>query len=229
MQVSMYPEVMSPPIVEMESFKYMKYIIVLICQMVVHRFCDNLTFGHTLLILPLEPSSTPQAVTVSATSSKSIFVSWDPVIADDRNGIIKGYIVNYQALPNGYIVAKILNITKEEQNNRQTVTLSNLNEFTNYSIGVLAFTVFGNGPVSVGQVVETLEDSKFYASNCAVNFYFVFIGAFNRFISAALSIFLRKVSFFFLKTFFVCPMDSETVFSNTECFILSSFLFFKFL
>ncbi|RMX58474.1 hypothetical protein pdam_00022151 [Pocillopora damicornis] len=155
----MYPEVMSSPIVEMESFKYMKYIIVLICQMVVHRFCDNLTFGHTLLILPLEPSSTPQAVTVSATSSKSIFVSWDPVIADDRNGIIKGYIVNYQALPNGYIVAKILSITNEEQNNRQTVTLSNLNEFTNYSIGVLAFTVFGNGPVSVGQVVETLEDN----------------------------------------------------------------------
>ena len=81
MQVSMYPEVMSPPIVEMESFKYMKYIIVLICQMVLLRFCDNLTFGHTLLILPLEPGSTPQAVTVSATSSKSIFVSWDPVIA----------------------------------------------------------------------------------------------------------------------------------------------------
>ena len=201
MQVSMYPEVMSPPIVEMESFKYMKYIIVLICQMVVHRFFDYLTFGHTLLILPLEPSSTPQAVTVSATSSKSIFVSWDPVIADDRNGIIKGYIVNYQALPNGYIVAKILNITNEEQNNRQTVTLSDLNEFTNYSIGVLAFTVFGNGPVSVGQVVETLEDSKFHASNCAVNFYFVFVGAFNRFISAALSIFLRKVSFFFLNIF----------------------------
>ena len=166
----MYPGVMSLPIVEMESFKYMKNIIVLICQMVVHRFCDNLTFGHTLLILPLEPSSTPQAVTVSATSSKSIFVSWDPVTADDRNGIIKGYIVNYQALPNGYIVAKILNITNEEQNNRQTVTLSNLNEFTNYSIGVLAFTVFGNGPVSVSQVVETLEDSKFYASNCAIIF-----------------------------------------------------------
>ena len=220
----MYPGVMSLPIVEMESFKYMKYIIVLICQMVVHRFCDNLTFGHTLLILPLEPSSTPQAVTVSATSSKSIFVSWDPVIADDRNGIIKGYIVNYQALPNGYIVAKILNITKEEQNNRQTVTLSNLNEFTNYSIGVLAFTVFGNGPVSVGQVVETLEGSKFYASNCAVNFYFVFVGAFNRFISAALSIFLRKVSFFFFKHFLFVLWTQKQYF-----LILSSFLFFKFL
>ena len=114
------------------------------------------------IILCLEPSDTPQAVTVSVTSSKSISVSWDPVIADDRNGIIKGYIVNYQALPNGYIVAKILNITNEKQNIRQTVTLVGLNEFTNYSIEVLAFTIFGNGPASVGQVVETLEDSKFY-------------------------------------------------------------------
>ena len=120
------------------------------------------------MILCLEPSNAPQAVTVSATSSRSISVSWDPVIADDRNGIIKGYIVNYQALPNGYIVAKILNITYEEQNNRQTVTLDNLNEFTNYSIGVLAFTAFGNGPASVVQVVETLEDSKFYASICVL-------------------------------------------------------------
>ena len=120
------------------------------------------------MILCLEPSNAPQAVTVSAISSRSISVSWDPIVADGRNGIIKGYKVNYQALPNGYIVAKILNITYEEQNNRQTVTLDHLNEFTNYSIGVLAFTAFGNGPASVVQVVETLEDSKFYASICVL-------------------------------------------------------------
>ena len=132
------------------------------------------------MILPLVPSNAPQAVTVSATSSKSIFVSWDPVIADDRNGIIKGYKVNYQALPNGDMAAKFLNITRAQQNKRQTVTLDHLNEFTNYSIGVLAFTAFGNGPASVVQVVETLEDSKFYASICVVIVTFiVFVLAFN--------------------------------------------------
>ena len=145
-----------------------------------------------IMILCLEPGNTPQAVTVSATSSRSISVSWEPVIADDRNGIIKGYVVNYQALPNGYLVAKILNITNQEQNNRQTVTLAGLNEFTNYSIGVLAFTISGNGPASVGQVVEILEDSKFYASICAVIVTFiVFLLASNCIISAALSIFLQ--------------------------------------
>ena len=132
------------------------------------------------MILCLEPSNAPHAVTVSATSSRGISVSWGPIVADGRNGIIRGYIVSYQALPNGYIVAKILNITNEEQNNKHTVTLVGLNEFTNYSIGVLAFTIFGNGPASVGQVVETLEDSKFYASICAVIVSFiVFVLAFN--------------------------------------------------
>ena len=149
------------------------------------------------MILPLVPSNAPQAVTVSATSSKSIFVSWDPVIADDRNGIIKGYKVNYQALPNGDMAAKFLNITRAQQNKRQTVTLDHLNEFTNYSIGVLAFTAFGNGPASVGQVVETLEDSKFYVNICAVIVTFiVFVLAFNRIISATMSIPLCKICCF---------------------------------
>ena len=146
-------------------------------------------YFFNFMILPLVPSNAPQAVTVSATSSKSIFVSWDPVIADDRNGIIKGYKVNYQALPNGDMAAKFLNITKAQQNKRQTVTLDHLNEFTNYSIGVLAFTAFGNGPASVGQVVETLEDSKFYVNICTfIVSFIVFVLAFNRIISAAISI-----------------------------------------
>ena len=110
--------------------------------------------------MPLEPNGTPEAVVATAASSKNITVSWNPVTADDRNGIIKGYIVNYQALPDGDIIPKFRNITSEQQNDKQTVLLDDLNEFTNYSISVLAFTVIGNGPASVAQVVETLEDSK---------------------------------------------------------------------
>ena len=113
------------------------------------------------------------------------------MVAEDRNGIIKGYKVNYNALPNFQMVNKFLNITKEQQNKRQTVTLDNLNEFTNYSIEVLAFTLFGDGPASAGQVVETLEDSKFYAGICAVIVTFiVFIVAFHYILSAAFSVFL---------------------------------------
>ena len=142
--------------------------------------------------MPLEPSGAPQALTVSVTSSRSISVSWDPVVAEDRNGIIKGYKVNYHALPNVQMVTEFLNITKEQQNKRQTVTLDNLNEFTNYSIGVLAFIVFGNGPAGVGQVVETLEDSKLYAGICTVILTLIaFIVAFYYILSASFSVFLQ--------------------------------------
>ena len=127
-------------------------------------------------VLPLDPGGPPQAVAIDVLSSTSVSISWNPVTADDRNGIIKGYKVNYQALPNGEMVAKFSNISSQQQNKTQTVTLNNMNEFTNYSIGVLAFNLVGNGPASVAQVVQTLEDSKFlspfkfYTSICAFIF-----------------------------------------------------------
>ena len=116
---------------------------------------------HDIIFLLLEPNSSPGEVAATAASSKNISVSWNPVTPDDRNGIIKGYIVNYQALPGGDIIPKFRNITSAQQNEKQTVILEDLNEFTNYSITVLAFTIIGNGPASSAQVVETLEDSKF--------------------------------------------------------------------
>ena len=116
---------------------------------------------HDIIFLLLEPNSSPGEVAATAASSKNISVSWNPVTPDDRNGIIKGYIVNYQALPGGDRIPKFRNITSAQQNEKQTLILEDLNEFTNYSITVLAFTIIGNGPASSAQVVETLEDSKF--------------------------------------------------------------------
>ena len=155
--------------------------------------------SYHFFVLPLDPGGPPQAVAIYAVSSTSVSVSWNPVTADDRNGIIKGYKVNYQALPNGEMVAKFSNISSQQQNKTQTVTLDNLNEFTNYSLEVLAFTLFGDGPASAGRFVETLEDSKFYAGICTVIVTFiVFIVAFHYILSAAFSIF-----FVFPRTQFV--------------------------
>lgn len=96
----------------------------------------------------------------SAVSPKNISVSWDPVIADDRNGIIKGYKVNYHSLPNGDIELEFVNITSQKQDEGEEKILQNLNEFTNYSISVLAFTEIGDGPSSVAKVKQTLQDGK---------------------------------------------------------------------
>ena len=75
----------------------------------------------------------------------------------------------YKALPNGEDKIKIVNVTINDQDEEQTLTIGELNEFTNYSIRVLAFTAVGDGPLSVAEVKQTMEDSKFkfgiYATN----------------------------------------------------------------
>ena len=111
--------------------------------------------------LLLVPSGPPQDVQVTVISSQNISVSWGPVRAEDKNGIIKGYKVIYQALPNGNKTFKTINIAGEPAEST-TTTLHNLNEFTNYSIAVLAFTVKGDGSPSLAKVVQTQQDSKCY-------------------------------------------------------------------
>ena len=101
-----------------------------------------------------EPSGPPQQVTLGDVTSTSIKVTWAPVKFEDQNGIIKGYKVIYRALPNGQNVTKVVDT-------ENALTIGGLNEFTNYSIRVLAFTAVGDGPLSVAQVKQTLEDSKF--------------------------------------------------------------------
>ena len=133
-------------------------------------------------------------------TSTSIKVTWAPVKFKDRNGIIKGYKVIYRALPNGNDVTEFLNISMEnhDQTGEQTLTLERLNEFTNYSIRVLAFTAVGDGPLSVAQVKQTLEDSKFVFDISAVNVTFKYT------VAACLHIILTAFFIFFKKCLTIC-------------------------
>ena len=107
-----------------------------------------------------EPSGPPEKVALVNVTSTSMKVTWTPVKVEDRNGIIKGYKVIYRALPNGDNDTEVVNITIESQDTEKTLSLERLNEFTNYSIRVLAFTAIGDGPLSVAEVKQTLQDSK---------------------------------------------------------------------
>ena len=116
------------------------------------------------MVLLLEPSSSPQGVQASAKNSTSVSVSWAAVGNEQRNGIIKGYKVIYQALPDGRNVTRFVNISHEDQGKEQDITLGDLVKFTNYSIRVLAFTVVGDGPPSEVKIVQTQQDSKLHSS-----------------------------------------------------------------
>lgn len=116
------------------------------------------------MVLPLEPSSSPQSVQASSKNSTSVSVSWAAVGKDHRNGIIKGYKVIYQALPDGKNAIRFINISNKHQEKEQDITLGDLVKFTNYSVRVLAFTVVGEGPLSKVKIVQTQQDSKLHSS-----------------------------------------------------------------
>ncbi|XP_068677575.1 receptor-type tyrosine-protein phosphatase delta-like isoform X2 [Montipora foliosa] len=95
------------------------------------------------------PNAPPANVTGRSTGSTTIFVEWDQVPIADQNGVILGYTVSYKALSNGRELTK--NVTDTE------ATLTDLNEYTNYSITVFASTVKGGGNISTPVIVITDE------------------------------------------------------------------------
>ncbi|XP_020608166.1 Down syndrome cell adhesion molecule homolog [Orbicella faveolata] len=99
-----------------------------------------------------EPGTSPENVTGQNSSSTSILVMWDEVSADQQNGIITGYTITYKSQTEN-------NDGNVQVNGsvRQT-ELTNLKEYVNYNITVLASTVKGDGPASDPIVVRTDQD-----------------------------------------------------------------------
>ena len=102
----------------------------------------------------VEPSAPPVNVQGHNTSSTSIWVDWDTVPVADQNGIILTYTVTYMTFPGGIPMTTVVSAPTTN------VTLSNLEEYTNYSILVFASTVKGDGNASDAIIVPTDEDSK---------------------------------------------------------------------
>ena len=86
----------------------------------------------------IEPSAPPVNVQGHNTSSTSIWVDWDTVPVADQNGIILTYTVTYMAFPGGIPMTAVVSAPATH------VTLSSLEEYTNYSILVFASTVKGD-------------------------------------------------------------------------------------
>ena len=104
----------------------------------------------------------PQSLSVSITSSRSLFMSWDIPPVESHNGILREYAVIIQTV-----------LTQEEQ----TYTTMNkyfnatgLVPYTTYRVKVAAVTVEA-GPFTVSNNITTFEDSQYYTKN---NFNYVF-------------------------------------------------------
>ena len=144
-------------------------------------------------------SPPPPNVRGTNKSSTSILVEWDQLPEEDQNGVIVSYTVTYRALPSNSSRSK--NVTIKENH----VTLTGLNEYTNYSITVFASTSKGRGNESKPIVVITAEDSKFVIME--FSYYFslcvLLLSLFAKsFANVMIGFFYRKVIILF--TFTAC-------------------------
>ena len=102
------------------------------------------------------PSIAPENVAALSTTSTSIFLTWNAVPSNQRNGNILGYKVNF-TLQSKFDDRKS---TEEVSVAMAYVNLTGLRKSRKYSITVSAFNECGDGPRSVNLSVKTDEDSK---------------------------------------------------------------------
>ena len=102
-----------------------------------------------MLIFSIAPSGSPNVTYFSAQDSTTIFLSWSPPVADQQNGIIRGYRVRLLESKTGKVTFHIVSST--------SLTISSLHPDYTYELSVSAFTVV-TGPYSSIVTITTPED-----------------------------------------------------------------------
>ncbi|KAK7792151.1 hypothetical protein R5R35_000418 [Gryllus longicercus] len=103
------------------------------------------------------PSMAPEDVRCTGLSSVTLQVSWQPPPAHHRNGLLQGYKLQYEPLPDDHWPD--LDELQTRKTTAVTEVLADLRRFTNYSVQVLAYTRAGDGVLSPPVVCTTQEDA----------------------------------------------------------------------
>jgi len=113
------------------------------------------------------PGEPPRNVHGQSDSTTRILVEWDLPREEFLYGILRGFRIQYVVATNASIPGA--SVTTELISEQQTsYTISNLEEFTNYSIEVTAVTV-GEGPYSTPIIVITDQECKLACMRVALN------------------------------------------------------------
>ena len=100
------------------------------------------------LYLSLEPTSPPENIIFSAVETTVMTVSWDEVPCSGRNGPITGYLLYYT----NTTFSDTINITGREN---RSYTLTELIQYTNYTVTVSAYNDVRTGPSSDNRTQRT--------------------------------------------------------------------------
>ena len=106
---------------------------------------------HCVIIVTISAPSGPIQNFSFTNTSHTITLFWSPPLLFQRNGIIISYSVNC-SLNN--------NVTYTTTTSSTSLTITELEPFTNYTCSVSAATIVGNGP-KVDNHAVTNEDSKY--------------------------------------------------------------------
>ena len=107
----------------------------------------------TKLISPtIVPSRAPRLLQVSAKTSDTVYVRWEPIPQQHVKGILQGYHVHYSKEDTRYPVIKnIITVNASVTH----ATLDNMKPVTRYHVWIAGFTRKGPGPSSEKEFVTT--------------------------------------------------------------------------
>lgn len=105
----------------------------------------------------LAPSGAPLDFRVTGTEVDSVSLAWEPVIPEERNGLILGYTVILTSLSGSE--------SREIDTEFTNVLVPLLAPYTVYECTVSAYTSVGTGPPSGILLVQTRETSNCYSAH----------------------------------------------------------------
>lgn len=139
-------------IVQLLQSLSMKVHTLYLYQFLLKKLVCNVEFSKIMTCTFLAPSMPPQTLSVSVTSSRSLFLSWNAPPSESHNGIIRKYAVAIQSLLTG--------VEQTFTTLNRVFNVSSLNPYTSYSVRVAAITV-ETGPFTIPYNVTTFEDGQF--------------------------------------------------------------------
>ena len=98
------------------------------------------------------PTAPPENLIATPLDSKTLRITWQPPVEEERNGIIRRYVINITELNSGN--------EYQLENASTEITVQDLHPFYRYSYSVAAETV-ALGPFTPSSIIEMPEDGMF--------------------------------------------------------------------
>ena len=97
------------------------------------------------------PSDVPLDIRVTPLASTTLSLNWSAPLEDSRNGLIVQYVVNISVSETGERFQRIVS-------GAETVTLTGLHPYYEYTYVIAAATSVGTGPFSVRRSIRMPQD-----------------------------------------------------------------------